>query len=169
MNEPEICAPVAPSIPSGFSWKLISGAETSSSSSTIAKCCEAFPGSSPGSELSAPRWAISAVILANAARPLSVKLKVTIGSWPPVVESKFCSGSLMSVPESAGLSSMIQNRSGGGSVGLVFSSRTTRIPSGTFTTSAFARTSGVRSSSAASSVSDGCELFSGAFEILLNA
>ena len=75
----------------------------------------------------------------------------------------------MSVPESAGLSSMIQKRSGGGDVGSAFSSRTTRIPSGTFRTSALARSSSLRSSSAASLLSDGWPLFSGAFETLLNA
>ena len=59
MNEPEIWAPLEPSIPSGFSAKSMYGAETSSSSSTIAKCCETSGGLSPGSELSRPRWAIS--------------------------------------------------------------------------------------------------------------
>ena len=76
----------------------------------------------------------------------------------------------MSVPESAGLSSMIQKRSGGGALGSSLgSSRTTRIPSGTLTTSAFARSLSLRSSSAAASLSDGWPLFSGALEILLNA
>ena len=81
------------------------GAEISSSSSTIAKCWEAFDGMSVGSALSTPRWEISRVMSWNAVRPLSVKLKVTTG-WR--VSSKFCSGFLMSVPESAGLSWMTQ-------------------------------------------------------------
>ena len=78
---PEICAPVAPSMPSGFSCQLMYGAETSSLSSAIAKCCEVWIGGPP-SALSAPRWATLRVIAWNALRPLSVKLKVTIGSLP---------------------------------------------------------------------------------------
>ncbi len=118
------------------------GAEISSSSSTIAKCWEAFCGLSVGSALSTPRWAISAVMSLNAVRPLSVKLKVTTG-WR--VSSKFCSGFLMSVPESAGLSWMTQKRSGSGASALGFWSRTTRMPSGTSMTSALARSSSSRS------------------------
>ena len=83
------------------------GAETSSSSSTIAKCCEPAFGFVPGSALSCPRCAISRVMSWNASRPSSVKPKVTIGSLPPCW-SKFCSGFVMSVPESAGLSWMTQ-------------------------------------------------------------
>ena len=80
---PEICAPVAPSMPSGFSRQLMYGAETSSLSSAIAKCCDVWSGSPP-SALSAPRSATRRVIAWNALRPLSVKLKVTIGSLPSV-------------------------------------------------------------------------------------
>src|ERR1044072_1563401 len=82
VKPPEICAPVEPSMPSGFSWKLMNGFETSWSSSTIAKLCEAWSAGTPGSVLSAPRWAILRVIDWNALRPLSVKSNVTIG-WPP--------------------------------------------------------------------------------------
>ena len=81
------------------------GAETSSSSSTIAKCWEPLIGLSPGSALSSPRSAMFCVIRWNASRPLSVKSNVTIGSR---ASSKFCSGFLMSVPDSAGLSSITQ-------------------------------------------------------------
>ena len=56
---PEIWAPVEPSMPSGFSRQLMYGAETSSLSSAIAKCCEVWSGSPP-SALSAPRWATRA-------------------------------------------------------------------------------------------------------------
>ncbi len=63
--------------------------------------------------MSTPRWAIRVVMSWNALRPLSVKSNVTIGS-PPPRWSKFCSGFLMSVPESAGLSWMIHQRSGAG-------------------------------------------------------
>ena len=122
---------------------------------------------SPGSALSTPRWAISAVIRLNALRPLSVKSNVTIGSF--VRWSKFCSGFLMSVPESAGLSWITQKRSGSGASGLGFSSRTTRIPSGTWSTCALPRCSGSRSSSAASRESDGWPLLSGSLVSLLNA
>ena len=54
-----------------------------------------------------PRWAIARVVFCHCERPLSVKSKVTIG-WPvpPAPLSKFCSGFLMSVPLSAGLSCM---------------------------------------------------------------
>ena len=112
------------------------GAETSSLSSTIAKCCEPLIGLSPGSALSSPRWAIFARDPWNASRPLSVKSKVTIG-WR--ASSKFCSGFWMSVPDSAGLSWIThQCGRGRGASALGFSSRTTRMPSGTSTTSAFA-------------------------------
>ena len=105
---PEICAPVAPSMPSGFSRQLMYGAETSSLSSAIAKCWEFCSGSGlSGLALSAPRWATVAVIFWNALRPLSEKSKVTFGSLP-ARWSKFCSGFLMSVPERPGLSRMIQ-------------------------------------------------------------
>ena len=73
VNEPEICAPFWPSMPSGFSSKSMYGAEISSLSRTIAKCCETFAGIWVGSALSDPRCAISRVISWNALRPLSVK------------------------------------------------------------------------------------------------
>jgi hypothetical protein len=144
------------------------GAETSSLSSTIAKCWDAWVGSLPGSALSWPRWAISRVIRWNASRPVSVKSNWTIGSLPPCW-LKVCSGLRMSVPESAGLSSTIQKRSGSGESASGFWSRTTRIPSGTRSTSAFARSWSLRSSSAAARVSDGWPLFSGCLLVLLNA
>ena len=49
-----------------------------------------------------PRWAIRRVTSWKASRPLSVKSKVTFG-WPEFVRIP-ASGSVMSVPESAGLS-----------------------------------------------------------------
>jgi hypothetical protein len=56
VNEPEICAPVEPSMPSEFSRQLMYGDETSSLSSAIAKCCDVDTGSPPNA-LSWPRWA----------------------------------------------------------------------------------------------------------------
>ena len=86
----------------------MNGIETSSLSSAIAKWCELCFGSGlSGLALSAPRWATWLVIFWNAFWPLSLKSKVTIGSLPPRW-SKFCSGFLMSVPESPGSSRMIQ-------------------------------------------------------------
>ena len=112
VKPPEICAPVEPSMPSGFSRKLMNGIETSSLSSAIAKWCELCSGSGlSGLALSAPRWATWLVICWNALWPLSLKSKVTIGSLPPRW-SKFCSGFLMSVPERPGSSRMIQKRVG---------------------------------------------------------
>ena len=82
------------------------GVEISSLSSRIAKWCEAAIGfwrPPLSAALSAPRWAISRVVWANASRPLSVNSIVTIGA-PPVPFSKFCSGFLISLPERTGLS-----------------------------------------------------------------
>ena len=39
VKPPSICEPLRPSMPSGYCWKSIVGEETSSLSSTIAKCC----------------------------------------------------------------------------------------------------------------------------------
>ncbi len=147
VNEPEICAPVEPSMPSEFSRQLMYGAETSSLSRAIAKCCDVWSGSPPRA-LSAPRCATRRVIAWNASRPLSVKLKVTIGSLPMVV-SKLCSGSLMSVPERPGRSWMTHQRSGSGSSGSAFCSRRTRTPAGTSMNSALACSASVSESSAA--------------------
>src|SRR3954447_13798505 len=144
------------------------GDETSSLSSTIAKCWDALTGLSPGSELSWPRCAIWRVTSWNAFRPFFVKLKLTIG-WLPACWSNDCFGSLMSVPESAGLSEITHQRSGFGDLGVGFWSRTTRMPAGTSTTSALARWLASRSCSAASLLSDGWLLFSGSLEVLLKA
>jgi hypothetical protein len=38
VKPPWICEPLRPSMPSGFCWKSMKGAETSSLSSTMAKC-----------------------------------------------------------------------------------------------------------------------------------
>jgi hypothetical protein len=116
--------------------------------------------------LSTPRCAIAAVISWKASRPSLVKLKVTTG-WR--VSSKFCSGLRMSVPESAGLSWITQKRSGGGASAFAGASRTTRMPSGTSMTSAFARSSSSRSWSADSRESDGAPLLSACPVSLLNA
>jgi hypothetical protein len=75
-------------------------------SSTIAKCWNALCGSPPRNWFW-PRWAIARVVFSHWRRPLSVKLNVTIGSpVPPAPVSIVCSGFLMSVPLSAGLSWM---------------------------------------------------------------
>ena len=123
-------------MPSGFSRKLMYGVEISSLSSRIAKWCEAAIGFCRpplSAALSAPRWAISRVVSANALRPLSLNSIVTIG-WPPVPPSKFCSGFLMSVPLRTGLSLMthhwsISPRWSSGSRSST--ARSTTIPSGT--------------------------------------
>ena len=106
VNPPEIWAPWEPSMPSGFSRKLMYGVEISSLSSRIAKWCEAAIGFCRPplrTALSWPRCAISRVVSANASRPWSVNSIVTIGG-PPVPFSKFCSGFLISLPERTGLS-----------------------------------------------------------------
>ena len=103
---PEIWAPVLPSIPCGFSSKLMIGWVTTWLSRTTEKCCEyceaAVEPTVPGGAVAAPRSAIFRVTSWNAARPVSVKSKVTFG-WL-LVGSKFCLGLVMSSPESAGRS-----------------------------------------------------------------
>ena len=79
------------------------GAETSSLSSTIAKCCEASIGLPPKRVVGAALGDLARRVAWNALRPLSVKSKVTIGCVAAGAVSKFCSGFLMSVPVSAGL------------------------------------------------------------------
>ena len=83
VKPPEISAPVRPSIPSGFSAKLMIGRVTASLSRTTAKWPESAaaswrrrPARSPAP---APRWAIRRVTSWNASRPSSVKPKVTLG------------------------------------------------------------------------------------------
>ena len=70
---PEICAPVSPEIPVGFSLKLMIGRETISPSRTTANesetlaACSGGHRSGPGRRpLSRPRWAIRSVTSANA-------------------------------------------------------------------------------------------------------
>ncbi len=101
---PLICAPVRPSIPSGFSAKSIVASETILLSSVIAKrwkaCSRGVPG---GSSWLAPRWASRLVAAANALRPVSVNCIDTIGSW--VCWSVAASGLVTSAPESSESSS----------------------------------------------------------------
>ena len=83
LKPPEIWAPVRPSIPSGFSAKLMIGRVLTSLSRTTAKWPERAAASSAltGPIAGAwPRWAIWRVTSWNASRPLPVKSKVTIGS-----------------------------------------------------------------------------------------
>ena len=104
LKPPEISAPVRPSIPSGFSAKLMIGRVLTSLSRTTAKWPERAPAcwALTGPIACAwPRWAILRVTSWKASRPLSVKPKVTFG-W--LSSPKFCFGSVMSVPESDGLS-----------------------------------------------------------------
>ena len=157
-SRPEICAPVRPSMPSGFSAKLMIGRDTISPSRTIAKLPENWSATSGGAlaggwvvaakYASAPRSAISRVTSWKAARPSSVNSKVTFG-WL-VVWSKPCSGLVMSSPESAGRSrrtkywevpvwlssSSVSGLSGG-------SSSTTTVPCGTSRISEFGGCSSV--------------------------
>ena len=101
---PLIWAPVRPSMPSGFSWKSIVASETIWLSSVIAKRWNAASGGSPGALIwLAPRSAIRLVTAANRFRPSSVNSIVTIGSC--VFGSVFCSGFLMSDPDSSESSS----------------------------------------------------------------
>ena len=111
---PEIWAPVRPSIPSGFSAKLMIGRVLTSLSRTTAKWPESASASSaPGRPIACswPRWAIARVTSWNASRPPSVKSKVTFG-WSN--SSVSCFGLVMSVPESAG-SSLSANQPGSAS------------------------------------------------------
>ena len=104
VKPPEIWAPLRPSIPSGFSAKLMIGRVLTSLSRTTAKwpesaaACSALTGPIA---CAWPRWAIWRVTSWKASRPLSVKPKVTFGS---LFCPYSCFGSVMSVPESAGLS-----------------------------------------------------------------
>ncbi len=134
---PLICAPVRPSMPSGFSRKSIVASETILLSSVIAKRCRAASRSVPGGRMiSDPRCAIRLVTRANASRPLSVNSIVTMGSW--VCWSKFCSGFLMSVPDSSESSSSTKKRcTDSGWLGARSASSTT-MPCGTLSTSLLA-------------------------------
>ena len=134
---PLICAPVRPSMPSGFSRKSIVASETILLSSVIANRCRAASRSEPGGRMiSDPRWAIRLVTRANPSRPLSVNSIVTMGSW--VCWSKFCSGFLMSVPDSSESSSSTKNRcTDSGWLGARSASSTT-MPCGTLSTSLLA-------------------------------
>jgi hypothetical protein len=137
VNPPEICAPVSPSMPSGFSRQSMYGVETSSSSSTIAKWWDVEIESAAPRALSEPRWAMLRVVSWNSRLPLFVNSMVTMGKLS--VWLKFCSGFLMSVPESAGLSLTTHHASGFGAclpfTGSGRSWRTIRIPSGTLISS----------------------------------
>ena len=82
--------------------------------------------------ISEPRWAIRLVTRANASRPLSVNSIVTMGSW--VFWSMFCSGFLMSEPDSSESSSSTKKRcTESGWLGARSASITT-MPCGTFST-----------------------------------
>ena len=106
LKPPEISAPVRPSIPFGFSWKLMIGRVTASSSRTTAKWPEnaaavsesTAPSAPCVAACSAPRRAMSCVTSWNASRPLSVKSNWTTGwlNW-----SKACWGSSIWSPVSA--------------------------------------------------------------------
>ena len=91
-----ICAPVRPSMPSGFWTKSIVARETIWSSRVMAKrwkdCSLSPPGLSV--EASKPRSAIRLVTRANASRPLSLNSIDTSGAL--VLGSVLASGFLMS-------------------------------------------------------------------------
>ena len=131
---PLIWAPVRPSMPSGFSRKSIVASETILLSSVIAKRWSAASRSEPGGRMiSDPRWAIRLVTRAKASRPLSVNSIVTMGSW--VCWSKFCSGFLMSVPDSSESSSSTKKRCTDSGWFSARSASTTTMPCGTLSTS----------------------------------
>ena len=101
---PSICAPVRPSMPSGFWRKSIVASETIWLSSVIAKRWNACSLSEPGGwMIFAPRSAIRLVTRAKASRPSSENSIVTTGAF--VFGSNCCSGLRMSSPESSESSS----------------------------------------------------------------
>ena len=77
------------------------------------------------------RWTIVRVTLCHLSAPESVNEKVTLGCWP---WSKFCSGLVMSVPLSDGLSLSTYQRSGFGPLVLPVSARMRIVPGLTLTT-----------------------------------
>ena len=129
-------------MPAGFSTKLMIGRVTTSLSRTIEKWseyCEACSAeTTPGGASARPRSAMFLVTSSNFGRPSSVKSKVTFGRPEPCC-SKFCSGFVMSKPESAGRSRRTKNSSGpfaASSVSVAGSSstcgsETTIVPCGT--------------------------------------
>ena len=137
-------APVRPSMPSGLSWKSIVASDTIWLSSVIAKrwknssggapCCTAGQSSETPASVSQsrPRSAIRFVTRAKASRPLSVNSIVTSGSL--VFGSKFCSGFLISLPESSESSSITKKRCTRADWFGAGSPSTTTIPCGTLKT-----------------------------------
>src|SRR5919198_6012386 len=109
----------------------------SSSSSEAAKWCAYSRASGVwGGWGGASAWArctFVRVTLCHFAAPESVNEKVTLG-WPPVPLEKFCSGLVMSVPLSDGLSLSTYQRSGFGPFVLPVSARTRIVPGLTLTT-----------------------------------
>ena len=83
------------------------GVETSSLSSTIAKCWRLSARVGRRERVVRAALGDARVIVLERLAALVVKSNVTIG-WLPACWSKFCSGFLMSVPDSAGLSRMTQ-------------------------------------------------------------
>ena len=101
---PLICAPVRPSMPSGFSRKSIVANDTIWLSRVMANRCRPASRGEPGGRITSdPRSAIRLVTVAKACLPSSVNSIVTMGSW--VCWSVFCSGFLMSRPDSSESSS----------------------------------------------------------------
>ena len=138
LKPPEICAPVRPSIPSGFSAKLMIGRVFTSLSRTTAKrpeSCSACSDEAGPIACAWPRWAIARVTCWKACRPSSVKLKETLG-W--LASSNSCRGSVMSVPVNAGLSFSAYQPGAASSIvvpaGSKGSSETTTVPTGTSST-----------------------------------
>src|SRR5689334_14673659 len=85
-----------------------------------------------GGALACARWTIVRVTLCHLLAPESVNEKVTSGS-PPVPLEKFCSGLVMSVPLSDGLSLSTYQRFGFGPFVFPVSARTRIVPGLTLT------------------------------------
>src|SRR3954454_9866275 len=110
-----------------------------SSLSSEAEKCWAYSRASGvwggwGGASGCPRWVLLRVTLCHSFAPLSVNENVTLGSPPPPPPAKFCSGLVMSVPLSDGLSLRTYQRSGLPFSPFFLSARTRIVPGLTLST-----------------------------------